>query len=102
MSINHYLSFCIGSLAAYQLHSSFTVVDMITLNRLQQKVKYFVSNRAKFSSEKKNTNSLSNYDETSKIPGKHDFDIYSFVYFYNYDFVIVFVVACSAYLHTCV
>lgn len=53
MSINHYLSFCIGSLAAYQLHSSFTVVDMITLNRLQQKVKYFVSNRAKFSSEKK-------------------------------------------------
>lgn len=81
MSINHYLSFCIGSLAAYQLHSSFTVVDMITLNRLQQKVKYFVSNRANFSSEKKNTNFLSNYDETSKIPGKHDFDIYSFVLF---------------------
>lgn len=61
-----------------------------------------MSNRAKFSSEKKNTKFLSNYDETSKIPGKHDFDIYSFVYFYNYDFVIVFVVACSAYLHTCV
>lgn len=53
MSINHYLSFCVGSLAAYQLHSSFTV-DMITLNRLQQKkVKCFVSNRAKFLSEKK-------------------------------------------------
>lgn len=54
MGINHYLSFRIDSLAAYQLHSSFTVVDMITLNRLQQKVlKHFVSNRAKFSSEKK-------------------------------------------------